>query len=109
VSPYASQGAVNHAEFSSASTLKFIEHNWTVAPLTRRDRDATDLSTAFSFKQPPRAASLLGARDGRPPLVRPSSPVIYVAYLLAVLMVGMAVAWVIASERRRRGVQVEPT
>ncbi len=109
VSPYASPGAVNHAEFSSASTLKFIEHNWTVAPLTRRDRDATDLSTAFSFKQPPRAASLLGARDGRPPLVRPSSPVIYVAYLLAVLVVGMAVAWVIASERRRRVVQVEPT
>ncbi len=109
VSPYASPGAVNHAEFSSASTLKFIEHNWTVAPLTRRDRDATDLSTAFSFKQPPRAPSLLGARDGRPPLVRPSSPVIYVAYLLAVLVVGMAVAWVIASERRRHVVRVEPT
>jgi len=109
VSPYASPGSVDHTVFDSASILKFIERNWSLPPLTSRDRDAADLSTAFSFRQPARAPSLVGARDGRAPLVRPRSPIIYVSYTLAVVAVASFVAWAAVGERRRRVVVVEPT
>lgn len=108
VSPFASPGSVNHTVFDSASILRFIEDNWSVPPLATRDRDATDLATAFSFGQPPRAPALLGAHDGRPPIVRPSSPIIYGTYLFVLCVVVAGVAWVAVSERRRR-VRVEQT
>ena len=39
VSPYAKKGAVDHTYLDSASVLKFIEHNWGLAPLSPRSRD----------------------------------------------------------------------
>lgn len=102
VSPFASPGSVNDTVFDSASILGFIERNWSVPPLASRDRDATDLTTAFSFRQPPRAPALLGAHDGRAPIVRPSSRIIYGAYLFVLCLVVAAAGWVVADERRRR-------
>jgi len=108
VSPYATPGTANHTVFDSAAILKFIEHNWSLAPLTTRDRDAADLSTAFSFQQRPRAASLAETGDGRPALVRPSSPIIYASYLLVLLAVAVATVWLAVREWRRRPHPVPP-
>jgi phospholipase C len=109
VSPYTSPGSIDHTVYDSSSILSFIEHNWSVRPLTSRDRDAPDLSSAFSFQHPPRAPTLVGAHDQRPPLARPSSPIIYVAYLCVLIAVVVAVAGVLFSERRRGVVPVGQT
>jgi phospholipase C len=102
VSPYATPGMVDHAVFDSAATLKFIETNWSVPPLTNRDRDAANLAGAFTFGKPPRAPALLGGLDRRPPLVQPSSSIIYVSYTGALTIVALAVGWTIRTERRKR-------
>jgi phospholipase C len=39
VSPYAKRGYVDHVYSDHASILKFIEHNWHLAPLSARSRD----------------------------------------------------------------------
>jgi phospholipase C len=39
VSPYAKRGHVDHVYSDHASILKFIEHNWHLAPLSARSRD----------------------------------------------------------------------
>jgi len=54
ISPYAKQGFVDHTTGEFSSVLKFIEMNWDLPALTRRDRSASDLSEAFDFAQEPR-------------------------------------------------------
>jgi phospholipase C len=54
ISPYARQGFVDHTTGEFSSVLKFIEMNWGLPALTRRDRSASDLSEAFDFSQAPR-------------------------------------------------------
>jgi acid phosphatase len=39
VSPYARAGHIDHVYSDHASILKFIEHNWGLAPITSRSRD----------------------------------------------------------------------
>jgi acid phosphatase len=39
VSPYARVGHIDHTYHDHASVLKFIEHNWRLAPLSARSRD----------------------------------------------------------------------
>lgn len=39
VSPYSRGGRIDHTYADHASVLKFIEHNWRLAPLTERSRD----------------------------------------------------------------------
>jgi len=39
ISPYARAGHIDHVYADHASILKFIEHNWDLAPLTSRSRD----------------------------------------------------------------------
>ena len=54
ICPYAKQGYVDHTTGEFSSVLKFIEMNWGLPSLTRRDRSASDLSEAFDFSQAPR-------------------------------------------------------
>jgi phospholipase C len=54
ISPYAKQGYVDHTTGEFSSVLRFIEMNWGLPSLTRRDRSASDLSEAFDFSQAPR-------------------------------------------------------
>lgn len=39
ISPHAKKGYVDHTYYDHASILKFIEHNWGMAPLSKRSRD----------------------------------------------------------------------
>lgn len=49
ISPFAKKGFVDHTQYETASILKFIEKRWRLAPLTRRDAAAADLTNAFDF------------------------------------------------------------
>ena len=39
ISPFAKHGYVDHTYYDHASVLKFIEHNWRLAPLSKESRD----------------------------------------------------------------------
>lgn len=93
ISPYATPGLVNHDQFDSASVLRFIETNWSVASLTSRDASATDLGTAMSFGRTPHPATIVGTSGGRPQAPIPNRLIIYGVYLLALAAVVAVVAW----------------
>ena len=61
ISPYVRKGLVSHTVLDYTSALKFIEQNWTLAPLTSRDAHANSLLSAFDFAQGPRPPVLLRA------------------------------------------------
>jgi phospholipase C len=63
LSPYAREGAVSHELGEFSSVLRFIEDNWSLRQLTRRDRDATPMLSAFDFSQAPRPPVPLPERD----------------------------------------------
>jgi phospholipase C len=102
VSPYTSPGTVDHGQYDSAATLRFIEHNWTLAPLTARDRDAGDLSTALDFNRRPAPAELVVPSGERPAIRQPHSVTLYIGYGLALAAAVGVLAWTLAGERRRR-------
>ena len=54
VSPYAKKGFVDHTQAEFSSVLKFIETDFTLPPLTERDKAAVDMTQIFDFTQPPR-------------------------------------------------------
>jgi phospholipase C len=110
ISPYATPGAVDHSQLDSASVLRFIETNWSLAPLAARDRDAANLGDAFSFGHSPRAATILGTAKNGPAPLRPNRHVIYGVYLLAALAVAVVVGWAVVGGRRadRDVASVEP-
>jgi phospholipase C len=54
VSPFARQGTIEHTQLEHCAILRFIENQYALAPLTARDRDANDFSTAFDFGSPAR-------------------------------------------------------
>jgi hypothetical protein len=43
--------------------LRFIEDNWGLTQLTKRDKQATPMLSAFDFEQEPRAPDPLPLRD----------------------------------------------
>jgi phospholipase C len=53
ISPYARQGYVDHTMYEFSSVLRFIEDNWSLTQLTRRDRIADGLGGALDFSQTP--------------------------------------------------------
>jgi phospholipase C len=53
ISPYAVSGKIDHHWGEFSSVLRFIEDNWNLPQLTKRDENAGDLSYDFSFTQTP--------------------------------------------------------
>jgi phospholipase C len=97
VSAYARRGAVDSTVLEHASILSFIEHNWGVRPLSRRDAQANDLTTAFDFEQPARRAAIIPAARGSSNDPEPRRWVIYLWYTAGVLL---AVALIRRAGRR---------
>ncbi len=63
ISPYAKEGHISSELGEFSSVLRFIEDNWGLNQLTRRDREATPMLSAFDFDQEPRAPSPLPLRE----------------------------------------------
>ncbi|MGA7671614.1 MAG: alkaline phosphatase family protein [Nitrolancea sp.] len=102
VSPYAKQGFIDHTQLDFTSILKFIEQNYGLQPLATRDASANDLSSAFDFRQAPRAANLISMqRDTVAPKVAPKRQVIYAAYGTAVLLAGLSFCSVVLMRHRK--------
>ncbi len=55
ISPYAKRGFIDSTTYEFSSVLRFIEDNWDLRQLTRRDRIADNLTRALDFGRPPRA------------------------------------------------------
>ena len=108
ISPWATPGIVDHVQFDHASVLRFIETNWSVAPLTSRDAHATDLATAMSFGRKPHPATIVGASGDGPHPPVPNRLIIYGVYLLAFLAVGVVVAWAAHGDRQLAAADASP-
>jgi phospholipase C len=75
ISPYAKQGYVDSNEAEFSSVLRFIEDNWSLTQLTKRDKRASNLSEAFDFTQAPRPPDPLPLRtDCEGPIWSPPPP-----------------------------------
>ncbi len=107
VSPYARVGYVDHTTLDFTSALKFIEQNWGLKPLARRDSLAHSLTGAFNFSLAPREAELVPAARGvkAPPSAVRS--IIYPAYAVGAAIVLSLVGYALfrSSRGRRRGVR----
>jgi len=75
ISPYADGGTVDHTTYEFSSVLRFIEDNWGLTQLTRRDRIADPLLGALDFSQTPLAPDPQPLRtDCRGPIWDPPPP-----------------------------------
>jgi phospholipase C len=63
LSPYAKEGVVSHELGEFSSVLRFIEDNWGLTRLTKRDRQAKPMLSAFDFDQEPREPTPLSLRE----------------------------------------------
>jgi phospholipase C len=103
VSPYAKRGHVDGTTLDFTSYLKFIEYNWGVEPLARRDRRANNLLSAFDFDRRPRKAEFVSPVRHDPPRQEPHRITIYAIYLLSsAFTVAMIALAVVMSRRARR-------
>jgi phospholipase C len=106
VSPYARRGYVDHTTLDFTSGLKFIEENWGLAPLTRRDATATSIAGAFDFNQAPRPARIIPAtRKVAAPVVAKRS-IIYPAYSIGAALVLLLILVAVFRTRRMRSQRV---
>jgi len=62
ISPYAVDGKVSGELGEFSSVLRFIEDNWGLNQLTKRDKQATPMMSAFDFHQDPRPPDPLPLR-----------------------------------------------
>ena len=106
VSPYARHGYVDHTTLDFTSGLKFIEENWGVAPLTRRDATATSIAGAFDFDQSPRPAQIIPARRRVAAPVVAKRSIIYPAYTIGAVLVVLLMLVAVYRTRRLRAPRV---
>jgi phospholipase C len=95
VSPYARKGHIDSTRLETTSILRFIEDNWQLKPLARRDARAHSFEGAFDFSRPARAPLIL-AGEGRPGGQRePRRSGIYIGYGAALVLGGVLFGWVL--------------
>ncbi len=110
VSPYARQGFIDHTLLEHTSTLKFIENNWGLPALSRRDAAANDFSSAFDFTQAPRQPVFIPFLGVQPPAVRdPNTHVIYVSYGGGLILAIAIITLVSILQARQRRVSPQPS
>lgn len=81
VSPYARRGFIDSTELDHTSVLRFIEDNWGVPALGRRDAQASTFTAAFDFAQTPRKPQfILAERATAAQRVTPRRDIIYGLY-----------------------------
>jgi phospholipase C len=91
VSPYARRGHVDSTRLDTTSILRFIEDNWELEPLARRDARANSLAGAFDFSREPRAPSIVAAERGSEDPAAVRRWVIYLGYGAALVLSGILI------------------
>jgi phospholipase C len=102
VSPYARKGYIDHHTLDFTSILRFIEENWSLRPLARRDATANSIRTAFDFSQSPRRPEFVSATLKQPSTYTRAHPYLYVVYGSAVLLAMLALQIAAIAAKRRR-------
>ncbi|MDF3143071.1 MULTISPECIES: alkaline phosphatase family protein [unclassified Streptomyces] len=106
ISPYARQGHIDHTVLDSTAALRFIEDNWRLKPLARRDATSASIVGAFDFGSGPRAPEVLPVQPPRRPVGQVDSAAVYGVYGTAagaaLLLVTVAA---VRSTRSRRAVR----
>jgi phospholipase C len=104
VSAWARAHDVDHTRLDFTSALRFIESNWRLRPLARRDATANTFAGAFDFTRGPRAPAILPLGRGAPAPRPVRRAVIYGGYggalTLALGAVALAAAGGIPLRRR---------
>ncbi len=105
--PYAKRGFVDHTVLDYTAILRFIEQNWSLAPLAPRDAASAGLASAFDFTSPPAQARIVPATRAAPPSGTAGphvSTAIYACYGLALLFAVGLMMWTrVRHAQRRRG------
>jgi len=99
ISPYARHGFVDHTTSDFSSILKFIETANGLAPLTARDKNASNLTEAFDFTRKPSTPTVVDEKFG---VASRGLPVLVVVIFYGG-SVGLAAALVVLAMLRRRG------
>ena len=103
ISSYAKRGYIDPTPLDYTSALAFIEHNWNVAPLASRDRQARSLLPAFDFTASPRPPTLITNGSPAPPNGKlRSTDIVYLSYGCAMAVVLATVGFAFARSRIRR-------
>jgi phospholipase C len=104
VSPYSKRGHIDSTVLDFTSILKFIETNWDLEPLSKRDAKANNLVSAFDFSMPPREAVFMPFdRVVQEQRVEPRRYVIFAAYGAALVVAVLMLAWTaFGSDLRRK-------
>ena len=86
VSAYARRGYVDHTQLDFTSILKFIEENWNLRPLAKRDAAANSIGVAFDFRAGPRPPEYISTVRVPPAPPEGRRAVIYGAYGVAMVL-----------------------
>jgi len=86
VSAYARRGHVDHTQLDFTSILKFIEENWNLRPLAKRDAAANSIGVAFDFRAGPRPPEYISTVRVPPTPPEGRRGVIYAAYGFAFVL-----------------------
>jgi phospholipase C len=101
ISPYARKDYIDSTQLDFTSVLKFIETNWSVAPLQSRDTNANNFLSAFNFNMAPRQAEILSDSYGVTAVSIKAPPiVVFSTYGQALLLTILAIGF--AANRTRR-------
>jgi phospholipase C len=102
VSPYARRGFIDDTQLDYTSILKFIEQNWNLEPLARRDAHANSIATGFDFRQHPRAPALTASTRGNTLETQVQRPLIYALYGGALVVPILLIGFALLTGRRHR-------
>ncbi len=103
VSPFAKRGHIDHTERDFTSILRFIEDNWSLEPLSRRDAVANGFESAFDFTKPGRAPFFVRSERALDPArAEPNRAVLYMAYAASIGLALLLVVTALFVERRKR-------
>jgi phospholipase C len=102
VSAWARTHEIDHTRLDFTSALRFIESNWRLRPLARRDATANTFAGAFDFTRGPRAPAILPLARGAPATPAVRRTVIYGGYGGAAAIAAAALALAAAGGRWRR-------
>ncbi|HYN50469.1 MAG TPA: alkaline phosphatase family protein, partial [Thermoleophilaceae bacterium] len=106
VSPYARKGHIDSTRLETTSILRFIEDNWKLKPLARRDARPRSFVGAFNFSRPARPPRILAAGRTQARKREPRRSVIYVGYGAALLVGGVLFSWVLLRPGSRSRAQL---
>jgi phospholipase C len=109
VSPYAKAGVIDSTELDFTSPLAFIEENWGLPPLARRDARANTFLSAFDFSQPPRSQTIVPySREAPESDQGPPRSLFFWAYGAGMLLAAGAIAAAAMSAHRGPLAPVRP-